>query len=125
MSLLRRAAPIAALGLLGVAGLGLVAVDVLYWTFVGGPLGAPETLGPLTPPFAVRMVGLNFVAGWLYLRESLDAAMLGHAARRAVGCGAARAGPIRTHRTWFSRSAKLPVSATRARLRARMSARRR
>lgn len=58
-----------------------------------GHLPAAATLEPLTPPFVVRTVGLNALGGllygWLYLRESLEAAMLGHAATHVALFGAA------------------------------------
>jgi hypothetical protein len=72
-------------------GWGAVALAALL--FGVGHLPAAATLGPLTPLFVARTVGLNLVAGllygWLYLRESLEAAMLGHAATHVALLGAA------------------------------------
>ena len=72
-------------------GWGAIALAALL--FGVGHLPAAATLGPLMPLFVVRTVGLNAIGGllygWLYLREGLEAAMLGHAATHVALLGAA------------------------------------
>lgn len=72
------------------AGVGWGAIALAALLFGVGHLPAAATLGPLRPLFVVRTVGLNLVAGllygWLYLRESPEAAILGHAATHAHYC---------------------------------------
>ena len=74
---------------IGQRGVGLPATVVVWLAILGaallfglGHLPAAAALAPLTPAFVLRTVLLNsiagIVAGWLFWRRSLEAAMLAH-----------------------------------------------